>query len=247
MTQKLVNATEGQTNRNVGFTARPLEGLEFGSWYFASNNQFFVFRPNVEKIGNLPSGRTISSTLSVIVVNDQTQTETLPVSIAVTIKTQSENSGEGPFISISASEEEITAGNLIRFRVASTETLDSNTPITIQFSQAGGSIIWKLPKSFPINAGERDYWFSVLTHNFGFGTNDSVTITATVTDGTGYNVSADYGPAEVTVMKRAVTATSDARISIAESAVGAILQVINGNSSFIRVKLLHPQFPFIAT
>ena len=152
---KTSNATEGQTNRDAGFTARPLGDLEFGSWYFASNNQFFVFRPNVENISNLPSGRTITSTLSVIVVNDQTQTETLPVSITVTITTQSENSGEGPFISISASEEEITAGNPIRFRVASTETMDSNTPITIQFSQAGGSIIWKLPKSFPINAGER--------------------------------------------------------------------------------------------
>ena len=50
-------------------------------------------------------------------------------------------------------------------------------------------------------------------------------------DGTGYNVSADYDPAEVTVMKRAVTATSDTRISVAQNAVGAILQVINGNSA----------------
>ena len=228
---KVSNATEGQTNRDAGFTARPLGGLEFGSWYFASNNQFFVFRPNVENIGNLPSGRTITSTLSVIVVDDQTQTETLPVAITVRITTQSENSGEGPFISITASEEEITAGNSIRFRVASTEVIDSNTPINIEFSQAGGSVIWKLPKSFPIASGESEFSFNVLTHNFGFGTNDTVTITATVMDGTGYRVSADYGPAEVTVMKRAVTATSDSRISVAQSAVSAILQAINGNSN----------------
>ena len=228
---KINNATVGQTSRDAGFTARPLGDLEFGSWYFASNNQFFVFRPNTEKIGNLLSGRTITSTLSVIVVNEQTQTETLPVSITVTITTQSENSGEGPFISITASVEEITAGNSIRFRVASTEAMDSDTSINIKFEQSGGSVIWKLPKTFPIKASERDNWFIVLTHNYGFGTNDAVTITATVMGGTGYEINADYEPAVVTVMRRAVTATSDTRISVAQSAVGAILQVINGSSN----------------
>ena len=109
--------------------------------------------------------------------------------------------------------------------------MTSDTAINVHFNQDGGSVIWKLPKSFPITSGESEFSLNVLTHNFGFGTNDTVTITATVMDGTGYEVNADYDPVEVIVMKRAVTATSDTRISVATNAVSAILQVINGNSA----------------
>ena len=221
-----------ERNREVGYSARKFtQNLEYGNWYFATNNQLFLFRPNAENIVDIPSGRTITSTLSVIVVNDQTQAESAPVSIAVTITTPSKNRGNGPFISVTASADSITAGESIRFLVASTSDVTSDTAINLHFNQDGGSAIWKLPKSFPITSGESEFSFNVLTHNFGFGTNDSVTITATVMDGTGYEVNADYAPVEVIVMKRAVTATSDTRISVATNAVSAILQVINDNSA----------------
>ena len=199
---RISEATEGQANMELGFLARHFkENLEFGSWYFATNNEYFAFRPNVENIRGLLLGRTVTSTLSVIVVNNQSQFEYSPVSIAVTITAPSKNVGEGPFISISAYPETATAGESIQFQIASTSIMQSNISINIQFNQDGVSVIWKLPKSFAIASGESEYSFSVLTHNFGFGTNDTVTISATVMDGNGYEVSADYGPAEVTVIE----------------------------------------------
>ena len=108
-----------------------------------------MYRPNAENIRDLPSGRTITSTLSVIVVNDQTQAESAPVSVVVTITTPSKNMGDGPFISVTASTDSITAGESIRFSITSTSNVTSDTAINVQFTQDGGSVIWKLPKIIP--------------------------------------------------------------------------------------------------
>ena len=133
---RVSESTEGDRNLEAGFSAREFsQNLVFGSWYFATNNQLFLFRPNADNLRDLPSGRTITSTLSVIVVNDETQFEFPPATVTVTITTPSKNRGDGPFISISAFPETVTAGNLIRFQIASTKSMTSNTTINIQFNQ----------------------------------------------------------------------------------------------------------------
>ena len=65
-----VTESSGSQNSDLGFDATQYQGnLVYGSWYLATDNSKFVFRPNSDGISQLRPGETVTSTMSINVVN----------------------------------------------------------------------------------------------------------------------------------------------------------------------------------
>ena len=65
-----VTETSGSENSDLGIDATQYSGnLVYGSWYFATDKSKFVFRPNSDGISQLRPGETVTSTMSINVVN----------------------------------------------------------------------------------------------------------------------------------------------------------------------------------
>ena len=80
--------TSGSENSDLGFDATLYSGkLVYGSWYFATDREQFVFRPNNDEISLLQPGETVTSRMSINVVNPSGgNVIDSPVTITVTIE-----------------------------------------------------------------------------------------------------------------------------------------------------------------
>ena len=84
-----ITENSGSQNSDVGFEAMQYEGnLAYGSWFFATDNSRFVFRPNSTEINRMRPGERVTSTLTVNVVGSDGTTNIIsqPVTRSYTIE-----------------------------------------------------------------------------------------------------------------------------------------------------------------
>ena len=87
----IVTEKSGSENSDLGFNATLYQGnLVYGSWYFATDKSKFLFRPNSDGISQLRPGETVTSTMSINVVNHSGgNVINTPVTITYTIEAPS--------------------------------------------------------------------------------------------------------------------------------------------------------------
>ena len=84
-----ITENSGSQNSDIGFEATQYEGnLAYGSWFIATDNSKFVFKPNSTEINRMRPGETVTSTLSVNVVGSDGTTNIIsqPVTRSYTIE-----------------------------------------------------------------------------------------------------------------------------------------------------------------
>ena len=210
--------------------------LVFGTWLFANDNESFLFRPNPNMIKSLTENDSVTSVLNVTVYNAETGVRVFsdPVSITATIAGQLQQ----PTISISSPAPSIVAGSKVSFSVESDRNLADTEVLNVNLSIENASelTIWRIPSSVRLDQQNRDMTFTLQTKKFYQDENTPKDLIVSIERGDGYNID-DVASSETVPINKTGDALSDAqrrlaeaRISVADAAVNAILALRGVNS-----------------
>ena len=232
----------------LGFEARRFStGLDYGSWFFASDNSKFVFQPNVTAINNLAPNLEVRSTISVEPFDSGTGVAFLsePVTIRVVIAGRQAEVEIIPEISINAVARTARAGDTLRFNVKSDRNLIEPVEVGINYRESEDQIMWRIPRKVTLDSVNQSVQFQVQTKRRYSAENEVVDFNAAIIESQGnYTISSTNGVATVPVSETGglLTAGDESRISVAEVAVDAIFDLINNpNSSQSSSSLIIPR------
>ena len=244
--------TAETTSTVLGFAARRFStGLNYGSWFFASDNSKFVFQPNVNAINNLRSGVAVKSTIS-IEPFDSGGVAYLsePVSITVNIAAADVVVNLNPEISIIPVARTARAGDTLRFTVESDQNLITPIEVGISYPESEDQIMWRIPRSVTLDSANQSVQFQVQTKRRYSTTNEVVNFSAAIVERQGiYTISSTEGVAAVPVSETEGESTSgaDSRISVSAAAANSILDFLNNpNNSQPSYSVILPRFSIYA-
>ena len=158
--------TAETTGSELGFEARRFStGLDYGSWFFASDNSKFVFQPNATAINNLAPNAEVRSTISIEPFESGTGVAFLsePVTIRVVIAGRQAEVEIIPEISINASARTARAGDTLRFTVKSDQDLIAPLVVGIRYPESEDQIMWRIPRSVTLDSANKSAQFQVQT------------------------------------------------------------------------------------
>ena len=239
--------TAETTSTELGFEARRFSaGLDYGSWFFASDNSKFVFQPNVTAINNLAPKLEVRSTISVEPFDSGTGVAFLsePVTIRVVIAGRQAEVEIIPEISINAVARTARAGDTLRFNVKSDRNLIEPVEVGINYRESEDQIMWRIPRKVTLDSVNQSVQFQVQTKRRYSAENEVVDFNAAIESQGNYTISSTNGVATVPVSETGglLTAGDESRISVAEVAVDAIFDLINNpNSSQSSSSLIIPR------
>ena len=222
------------SENNVLRTYNHYEGkLVYGTWYFATNNSSFLFRPNPAMYDELGENDIVTSVLNITVYNATTGVEVFsePVSITATIAGQL----QPPKISISSPADSVVAGSKVSFTVESDRNLaeDEVLDVNLSISKASELLIWRIPNSVRLDQNNREMMFTLQTKKFFIASNIPKELTVTIESGESYQPSneKDLVSATVPINKTGEPdEEDDSRVSVAQAAVNALLALQGTNS-----------------
>ncbi len=244
--------TAETTSSELGFEARRFStGLDYGSWFFASDNSQFVFQPNASAINNLLPNAEVRSTIS-LEPFDSGGVAFLsePVTISVVIAGRQAEVEIIPEISINAVARTARAGDTLRFNVKSDQNLVVPLEVGITFSESEDQIMWRIPRSVTLDSANQSVQFQIQTKRRYSRDGEVVDFSAAIIESEEiYTISSTNGVATVPVSEtgRQLTAGADSRVSVAQSAVDSILDFVNNpNNSQSSSSLIIPRFSIFA-
>ncbi len=136
----------------------------------------------------------------------------------------------GPIVSVTPPNAPIAAGTSAIFNINTTVTpAESDLMVSIRVTQERDVILWRVPNVVIIPIDESSIDLEIPTRNIEFtGDNDAITVFIQASESSDYRVRADT---EATVMvTSSITAVSGPRISVADVAVNAILNLNLGGT-----------------
>ena len=226
--------TAETTSSELGFEARRFSGddLQYGSWYFATDNSRFEFQPNANAINVLAPNAEVRSTISVEPFDSETGVALLsePVTIRVVIAGRQAEVEIIPEISINAVARTARAGDTLRFTVESDQDLIAPVEVGITYLGSEDQIMWRIPRSVTLDPANQSVQFQVQTKRRFSRDGEVVDFNAAIIESEDkYTISITNGVATVPVSEtgRQLTAGADSRISVAQSAVDSILDFVN--------------------
>ena len=222
-----VTVNTGVFNSSLGYDANQFLGdLQYGSWFFASDNSQFTFRPNTEEINKLQSGDKARSTLTVSILNESSSLEILPTSISVLIT----NETTKPIVSISANAETVTLGSVIDYTISIENALQADTDIDLQVTDPNNIVLWRIPNSINLPAQAESATFSISTNRTAIFQGNAVNIAVQLLDSPDVSANRIDSYVLVRVEKDDGQSTSQTRVSVANAVVTAILADPSGRS-----------------
>ena len=238
--------TTETTTSELGFEARRFSGddLQYGSWYFATDNSRFEFQPNANAINVLAPNAEVRSTISVEPFDSETGLALLsePVTIRVVIAGRQAEVEIIPEISINAVARTARAGDTLRFTVESDQDLIAPIEVGITYLGSEDQIMWRVPRSVTLDPANQSVQFQVQTKRRFSRDGEVVDFNAAIIESEDkYTISITNGVATVPVSEtgRQLTAGADSRISVAQSAVDSILDFVNNPNSSQSSSILH--------
>ena len=222
-----VTVNTGVFNSSLGYDANQFLGdLQYGSWFFASDNSQFTFRPNTEEINKLQPGDKARSTLTVSILNESSNLEILPTSISVLIT----NETTKPIVSISANAETVTLGSVIDYTISIDNALQADTDIDLQVTDPNNIVLWRIPNSINLPAQAENATFSITTNRAATFQGNAVNMAVQLLDSPDVSANRIDSYVSVRVEKADGQSTSQTRISVANAVVTAILADPPGRS-----------------
>ena len=230
----VVNTSSSSTE--LGSSNHYIGNLVYGTWIFATDGSEFLFRPNTDMINELEDDDTVTSELSVRVYNASTGVELLtdPVTITARIVGHADEI-EQPIISISSPALSVVAGSPVSFTVQSNRNLDATELLDVNFSieNLEELIQWRIPNSVRLDSLNPERTFTLQTKKFYRPENAPKELTVTIESGEGYQPSNETESVSATVpiyKTGEPDDEDDSRVSVAQSAVNAILALQGANS-----------------
>ena len=137
----------------------------------------------------------------------------------------------GPIISVTPPNAPITAGTSAIFNIStSVPTAESDLRVSISVTQERDVIQWRVPNVVTIPMGESSYELQIPTRNIQFTEGQgSITVTIQESESSDYRIRADTEES-IMVTSSETDNSSEARISVADIAVNAILNYNPGTT-----------------
>ena len=228
------------TNSDLGFEARRFFGndLQYGSWYFATDNSKFVFQPNAIAVNELESDETVTSTISVEPIDSRSGEEFLSEAISITVYIAAANAVVviNPVISIFPASPTATAGDTITFTIESDQNLFQPLEVGITYPDSENQIMWRIPRIVMLDARNRSRDFQIQTVKRYTATETEVDFKVAIANSQNYQISETKGRVTMQISPTGghLTSNLDSRVSVANVAVESILETLINSNSPIR-------------
>ena len=228
--------TAETTSSEIGFEARRFSDndLQYGSWFFATDNSKFVFQPNVSGVNNLASGETVMSTISVEPFDsgsgDVFLSEAVSISVIIAA-TDVEEVDVNPVISIFRATPTAMSGDTLLFTVESDQNLIQPLEVGITYPDSENQIMWRIPRSVTLDSLNRSAKFQIQTIKRYTTEDTTVDFKVAIAQSDDYQRSVTDREVTVQLMRTGESSGDLVRLSVADAAVESILDtLINSNS-----------------
>ena len=226
--------TAETTSSELGFEARRFSGndLQYGSWFFATDNSKFVFQPNASAVNDLASG-TVMSTISVEPFSRSgTAFLSEAVTLSVIIAAEDAEVDINPVISIFSATPTAKAGDTITFTIESDQNLIQPLEVGITYPDSEPLIMWRIPRSVTLDSSNKRKQIQIQTVKRYTAEDTMVDFKVAIAASEDYQ-RGDSDRREVTVQLARTGASmgDESSLSIADTAVESILAALMNSNT----------------